>query len=154
MLIQWWRWRGWRWGFFLPRIRTVENRIYKMLLINIVNGSSCSDFTEVSCLGLHCVQWSKMEASKQIHPWLKLNTCCNWTASAVQTQSRMGFVKYDQGREQSPRRLGKVNVKLTFSILGHSVSSVCLPLTFTRCRGKESQSANASSRIAFWLCYL
>lgn len=90
----------------------------------------------VSCLGLHCVQWSKMEASKQIHPQLKFRTFCNWTQS--DTQHEVFFINYNQGREQSPWRFGKVNIKFTFSTLGHSVSSLCLPLIFTRWRRKQS----------------
>lgn len=91
-------------------------------------------------LALVCTVFSETEwklQNKLIQSW-------NWKLfiteqSDMQTQSKvLFFINYNQGKEQSPWRFGKVNIKFVFSILGYSVSSLCLHHIFTRW-GRKSQ---------------
>lgn len=65
----------------------------------------------------------------------------------MQTQSKVGFlINYNQGKEQSPWRSGKENIKIIFFILGLSVSNLFL-LHLVKIRGRQHMPLLTLSHI-------
>lgn len=126
MLIQWWRWRGWRWGFFLPRIMTVESNIEiescpKIFLVG------APVWLLLQFLALVCTVFSEAKwklQNKVIHSWNNWKTFCDWTQCDMQMQSEVVFINYNQGK--SPWGFGKVNVKFTFPVRDIVSQHLCL----------------------------
>lgn len=103
-----------------------EKMKYTKCCWDILNGSSCLDFTGFLPWFALCLvnQNGSVKTSLSI---AEIEELCNWTQTDMQRQSKVGFINYKWGREQSPWRFGKVNLKIIFSILGLKyLSSPCL----------------------------
>lgn len=128
---------------------------YTKCCSNILNGSSYLDF--IGFLPWFALCSVKQNGSfKTILSIAEIEKFYNWTQSDMQRQNKVGFINYKWGKEQSPWRFGKVNLKFIFSILESPFwdSHLCLPLVFFRWRKKQSQSVKANSCIVCWLCCL
>lgn len=114
MLIQWRRRRGWRWRRpFLPRVKTVKKNGYTKCCSYIFLMGAHTwillRFLALVCTVLSEAKW-KLQ-NKLTQSWNGKLFITEQTD--MQTQSKaVFFISYNQGKEQSPWRYSKVNIKV------------------------------------------